>query len=377
VRRRADCLFPPPFAGRVGEGGHCFDDATSTTPTPDPSPQGGGERHGARIGRRDFIVGLAGTVALPLAARAQQRGGIRRIGMLTGFSEADQEAQQRIVALHEGLAALGWTVGRNVQFDQRWAGGDIALLRRHFDELVGLNPDLIVTGHTLGAQLMLQAPRPIPTVFVGIADPVGSGVVRSLARPTAHVTGFTAFEYAIGGKWLSLLTEIAPKTRRVALLFSTKTAPWAQNFWQSFEASAPMYNVRTVRMDVHEPAEIKRAIEEFAREPDGALLAVPEITITLNRKLVLALAAEHRLPTLLPYRYFPADGGLASYGIDVKDMWRRSASYVDRILKGAKPADLPVQAPTKFEFVINLKTAKVLGLQLPPTLIARADEVIE
>ena len=328
--------------------------------------------------RREFIAALGGAaVAWPLGAKAQQTGRTRRVGFLTGFSENDQEAQQRIAALREGLRMLGWIEGRNLQIDPRWAGGDVALLRRHFDELISLNPDLVVTGHTLGAQLMRQSPLSIPTVFVGIADPVGSGVVTSLARPGGNVTGFTAYEYAIGGKWLSLITEIAPHTKRVALLFSTKTAPWAQNFWQSFEASAPMYAVRPVRMDVHDPAEIKQAIEDFAREPGGALLAVPEVTVSLNRKLVLALTAEHRLPALFPYRHFPAGGALASYGIDLKDMWRRSASYVDRILKGEKPADLPVQAPTKFEFVINLATAKSLGLHLSPTLIARADEVIE
>jgi putative ABC transport system substrate-binding protein len=224
---------------------------------------------------------------------------------------------------------------------------------------------------------MRQAPHPIPTVFVGIADPVGSGVVASLARPGANVTGFTAFEYAIGGKWLSLITEIAPRTKRVALLFSTKTAPWAQNFWEAFQASAPMYSIKAFPIDVHEPSKIKQAIENFAREPGGALLAVPEVTVSLNRKLVLALMAAHRLPALFPYRHFAAEGGLASYGIDLKDMWRRSASYVDRILKGEKAADLPVQAPTKFEFVLNLATAKTLGLPLSPTLIARADDVIE
>jgi putative ABC transport system substrate-binding protein len=329
------------------------------------------------VRRREFIAALSGAVAMPLVAHAQQQARPRRVGFLTGFSESDDEARQRIVALQDGLQALGWIPGRTVQFQVRWAGGDIALLRKHFDELIAWHPDLMVTGHTLGAQMMLQAQRPIPTVFVGIADPVHSGIVRSLAQPAAHVTGFTAFEYAIGGKWLSLITEMAPRTKRVALLFSTRTAPWAQNFWLSFESAAPMYNVQAVRMDIPDPADIKRLIDEFARQGDGALLAVPEVTTTLHRKAILALAAEHRLPSLFPYRYFPADGALASYGIDVKDMWRRSASYVDRILKGERPADLPVQAPTKFEFVINLKTAKALGLNMPPTLIARADEVIE
>ncbi|MET0671026.1 MAG: ABC transporter substrate-binding protein [Xanthobacteraceae bacterium] len=199
--------------------------------------------------RREFIAGVGGAAAAacwPHVGFAQQAAKVRRLGFLTGFSEADQEARQRIDSLREGLRAVGWIEGRNIQYDLRWAAGDVDLLRRHFDELTALNPDLIVTGHTLGAQLMRQTARPIPTVFVGIADPVGSGVVASLARPAANVTGFTAFEYAIGGKWLSLLTEIAPRTKRIALLFSSKTAPWAQNFWQSFESSAPMYGVQTV-----------------------------------------------------------------------------------------------------------------------------------
>jgi putative ABC transport system substrate-binding protein len=328
--------------------------------------------------RREFLSVLGGAaVAWPFAARAQQSGRLRRLGMLTSFSENDQEARQRIAALLEGLQALGWTDGRTIRIEYRWAAADIGLLRHHADELIALKPDLIVTGHTVGARLMREAPHPIPTVFVGIADPVGSGVVASLARPGGNVTGFTAFEYAIGGKWLSLLTEIAPRTQRVALLFSTKTAPWAQSFWQSFEAVAPKYSVHPVRMDVHDPADIKRRIEEFAREPNGALLGVPEVTITLHRKLVLALTEQLRLPALYPYRHFPADGGLASYGIDLKDMWRRSATYVDRILKGEKPADLPVQAPTKFEFILNLKTAKALGLTIPQSILIAADEVIE
>ena len=327
--------------------------------------------------RRELIAAFAGAVAMPLVARAQQQPRSRRIGYLTGFSEADQEARQRIVALREGMEALGWVEGRNLQTFARWAGGDVALLRHHFEELMALDLDLVVTGHTLGAQLMQKAPRPVPTVFVGIADPIGGGVVANLARPSGHITGFTAFEYAIGGKWLSLLKGIAPRTKRVALLFSTKTAPWAQNFWQSFAAAAPMYSVEPVRMDVHDPAEIRRALEEFAREPNGALLAVPEVTVTLNRKLVLALTAEQRIPALFPYRHFPTEGALASYGIDLRDMWRRSASYVDRILKGERPAELPVQAPTKFEFVLNLKTAKALGLTIPQDILIAADEVIE
>jgi putative ABC transport system substrate-binding protein len=224
---------------------------------------------------------------------------------------------------------------------------------------------------------MRQAARPIPTVFIGIADPVGSGVVPSLARPDGNVTGFTAFEYDIGGKWLSLLKQFAPAIARVALLYNSNTAPWADNFWRSFQATAPSFGVTPVQMNVRDAAAIEHAIEALARESNGALLGVPEVTVTLHRELVLRLLAQHRLPAIFPYRYFPAAGGLASYGIDVIDQWRRGASYVDRILKGEKPADLPVQAPTKFEFIINLKTAKALGLELPDRLLLTADEVIE
>jgi putative ABC transport system substrate-binding protein len=245
------------------------------------------------------------------------------------------------------------------------------------DEAIGLNPDLIVTGHTLVAQLMRQADRPIPTVFVGIADPIGSGVVPSLARPGSNITGFTAFEYAIGGKWLSLLKQFAPDIARVALLYNSNTAPWADNFWRSFQATALSFGVTPVQMNVRDAGAIEQGIEVLAREPNGGLLGVPEVTVTLHRELVIRLLEQYRLPAIFPYRYFPVAGGLASYGIDVIDQWWNAASYVDRILKGENPADLPVQAPTKFEFIINLKTAKALGLEVSDRLLLTADEVIE
>jgi putative ABC transport system substrate-binding protein len=328
--------------------------------------------------RREFITLLGGAAAAwPLAARAQQGERMRRIGVLVAFSQTDLEAQGRMTALRLGLQALGWTEGRNLRIDERWAGADTALLSAYAQELIGLSPDLIVTGATHGALLLRQASPPIPTVFVGIADPVGSGVVPSLARPSGNVTGFTAFEKDIVGKWLALLKELAPRLERVALLFNTQTATFAETFWRSFEAAAPAFAVKPVRMDVRNAVEIERAIEAFAREPNGGMLAVPETTVTLHRELVIGLVTRLRVPMLYPYRYFPNYGGLASYGIDVREMWRRAASYVDRIFKGEKPADLPVQAPTKFELVINLRTAKALGLDVPPTLLARADEVIE
>ena len=326
--------------------------------------------------RREFITLVGGAAAWPLAARAQQPA-MRRIGVLVAFSQTDLEAQARITALRLGLQALGWTEGRNLRIDERWAGADTVLLSAYSQELIGLSPDLIVTGATHGALLLRQATPPIPTVFVGIADPVGSGVVPTLARPSGHVTGFTAFEKDIVGKWLALLKELAPGLERVALLFNTQTATFAETFWRSFEAAAPAFAVKPVRMDVRNAVEIERAIAAFAREPNGGMLAVPEVTVTLHRELVIGLVTRLRVPMLYPYRYFPNHGGLASYGIDVRDMWRQAASYVDRILRGEKPAALPVQAPTKFEFVINLRTAKALGLEVPPSLLARADEVIE
>jgi putative tryptophan/tyrosine transport system substrate-binding protein len=328
--------------------------------------------------RREFITLLGGAaLAYPRIAGAQQVDRMRRIAVVTGFSQADREAQARIVSLRAGLQALGWSEGRNLHIDERWAGADTDLLRRYLDEMIALSPDLILTGHTLVAQLMRQAVRPIPTVFVGIADPLGSGVVPSLARPGGHVTGFTAFEYAIGGKWMSLLKQFAPEIKRVALLYNSNTAPWGDNFWRSFQATTPSFGVTPVQMNVRDAVEIEHAIEALAREPNGGLLGAPEVTVTLHRDLVIRLLAQRRLPAIFPYRYFPAAGGLASYGIDVIDQWQRAASYVDRILKGENPADLPVQAPTKFEFVINLKTAKALGLDVSEQLLLAADEVIE
>ena len=327
--------------------------------------------------RREVLTLLGGAATWPLAARAQQPERMRRVGLLTTWSQADTEAQARLAVLRSGLQALGWTQGRNLRIDERWAGADVALLRTYLQELVGLAPDVIVTGNTLATQLLRETTPSIPTVFVGIADPVGSGVVPNLARPGGNVTGFTAFEKEIVGKWLALLKELVPQLERVALLFNTQTAAFAEMFWRAFEVAAPTFGVRPVRMEVRNAVEIEQAIDDFAREPSGALLSVPETTVSVHRELILNLVARKRLPMIYPYRYFPDHGGLASYGIDVRDQWRRAASYVDRILKGEKPADLPVQAPTKYELVINVRTAKALGLDVPPMLLARADEVIE
>jgi putative ABC transport system substrate-binding protein len=327
--------------------------------------------------RREFITLLGGAVASwPLAVRGQQSERIRRIGYLMNFAENDPLAHERVGALRGGLKALGWIEGRNLQIEYRWST-DNSDLRRHAAELTALSPDLIVSGTTVATLLLREAARPIPIVFVGIADPVGSGVVPSLARPGGNITGFTAYEAEISGKWLALLKDIAPSVRRVALIYNPQTGPFGESFWRTFETSAPSFAVEPVKMAVHSADDLKLAIDDLAREPGGGLLGVPEVTISLHRELVIGLAARHLLPAIYPYRFFATQGGLASYGIDLQDMWRRAASYADRILRGAKPSELPVQAPVKFDLVVNVKTAKVLGLTVPDTVLARADEVIE
>ena len=333
----------------------------------------------AQIRRREFITLLGGVAAgWPLGAGAQQpAGNVRRLGFLLSFAEKDAEAQERVGALRDGLKALGWTEDRNLHIEYRWSADSTDLLKRYVEDLLALGPDVIVSATTPGTLLLRDAGRPIPIVFVGIADPVGSKIVPSLARPGGSITGFTAYEPAISGKWISLLKEIAPSVRRVGLIYNPQTGPFGESFWQVFSAAAPAFAVHPIRIAVHDAAELRRAIEELGREPGGGLLGVPEVTIGLHRELVMGLAAQLGLPAIYPYRFFVKQGGLASYGIDVRDMWRRASSYVDRILKGDKPADLPVQAPTKYELVINLKTAKALGIEVPATLLARADEVIE
>jgi putative ABC transport system substrate-binding protein len=250
-------------------------------------------------------------------------------------------------------------------------------MKRYVQDLLTIGPELIIAATTVGTLLLRDSGQPIPIVFVGIADPVGSKIVPSLARPGGNITGFTAYEPAISGKWISLLKDIAPSVRRAGLIYNPQTGPFGERFWQVFAAAAPSFAVEPIRMAVHDATELRRAIEDLAREPGGGLLGVPEVTISMHRELVMGLAAQLRLPAIYPYRFFVTQGGLASYGIDLQDMWRRAASYVDRILRGEKPVDLPVQAPVKYEMVINLKTAKALGLAIPETVLALADEVIE
>jgi ABC-type uncharacterized transport system substrate-binding protein len=330
------------------------------------------------IRRREFVIFLLGggaAAALPLAARAQQSNRLRLVGVLLAMAPDDPEAQLRIKAFEAGLRELGWTEGRNLRLEYRWAAGDAALLRKQATELVGLAPDLILATST-PVLAALRQENPLPIVFVQVTDPIGSGFVPNLARPGGSLTGFTSFEFTIGSKWLEALKHVAPAVTRVALIFNPDTAPFAHMFWQPVEDAAPSFDVEPMQAPVRDVGEIERTVAAFARQ-NGGLMVLPNVSTTNHRDLIIALAARHRLPAVYPYRYFATSGGLMSYGSDLADVYRRAASYVDRILKGAIPGDLPVQAPAKFEFVINLKTANALGLTVPPLWLGRADEVIE
>jgi len=328
------------------------------------------------MNRRDFITLLGGAAATwPLAARAQQREPMRRIGVLMSFAADDPAGQARLLAFAQALAQLGWTDRRNACIDIRWSAGDPERARRYVAELVALMPDVILAHGSLTTGPLLQATRAVPIVFLQIADPVGAGFVDSLARPGGNATGFSSFEYAIAGKWLELLKEIAPGVKRVAVVRNVGIAAGLGQFG-AIQASAPSLGVEVSPINVRDAGEVERAITAFAPSPNGGLIVVAAAA-TIYRKLIVTLAARHRLPAVYPDDMFVTDGGLIAYGPDRADQFRRAAGYVDRILKGEKPADLPVQEPTKYELVINLKTAKALGLEVPPTLLARADEVIE
>jgi putative ABC transport system substrate-binding protein len=327
------------------------------------------------IRRREFMI-LLGTAAAawPLAAGAQQPDRVRRVGVLMGIAD-DFEGQARIAVFRQALQALGWSEGRNIQFIYRWSGGDVAHARQFAKELLDLRSDVILTNSTPATVAVRDITRATPTVFVQVSDPVGAGVVQSLARPGGNLTGFTNFDLSTAGKWLELLKRLAPNITRVAYLFNPNTAPLL--YAKAVETAAPLLSVKSIPAAVHNAVEIERALEQVARESDSALLVLPDLFNVTNRQSIIALAARHRLPAVYPFRYFVTSGGLMSYGTELLDTYRQAASYVDRILKGERPSDLPVQLPTAFELVINLKTAKALGLDVPPTLIARADEVIE
>jgi putative tryptophan/tyrosine transport system substrate-binding protein len=326
--------------------------------------------------RRAFISLLGGAATWPLSARAQQGEPMRRIGVLMSTSADDPEGQARLAAFQQGLQQFGWTVGRNVRIDSRWPEGDSERLRRYAAELVALSPDVILATGSAAAGPLLQATRTIPVVFVIVPDPVGAGFVNSLSRPGGNATGFIQFEYGISGKWLELLKQIAPGVARAAILRDPAISAGIGQFG-AIQAVAPSLGVEVSPLNVRDAGEIERAIADFARSANAGLIITGSALAVVHRHLIITLAAKHRLPAVYFQRTLVADGGLISYGADALDQYRRAVGYVDRILKGEKPADLPVQMPTKYELVINLKTAKALGLEIPSSLLARADEVIE
>jgi putative tryptophan/tyrosine transport system substrate-binding protein len=333
---------------------------------------------GQHMRRREFLVGLGGAaLAYPRVASAQQRERMRRVVFLHGLSEHDQETQARVAAFREGLETLGWIENRNVKIEHRFSGGDIAQIQAHVAELLGSMPDVIAASGTPVIAALKQATQTIPIVFSVVNDPVGQGFVASLARPGGNITGFTFVDFPMIGKWLEMLKEVAPSINRMTLMFNPETAPYYPVFLREFAANAAPLAATLSATPVRDRGEIEAAITAFAREPAGGLIAAGDPFINSQRDLIVALAERHRLPTLFAFRQHAKDGGLMSYGPDSVDIVRRSASYVDRILRGEKPADLPVQAPTKYELAINLKTAKALGITVPPTLLARAEEVIE
>ena len=325
--------------------------------------------------RREFLTLLGGAAAWPLAARAQQPERMRRIGVLMNVEADEPVGQPRIAAFVEGLQQLGWTDGRNVRIDTRWPGGDPDRVRKYAAELVGLAPNVILASASPSVAALQRVTRSVPIVFANVIDPVGAGFVASLARPGGNTTGFSSFEYSISGKWLELLKEIAPNVIRAAVVRDPALAAGIGQF-AAIQAMAPPSFELTL-IDMRDPGEIERAITAFARERNGGLIVTASSLAVTYRDLIISLARRYSLPNVYGFRYYPASGGLASYGPDVVDPYRRAAGYVDRILKGEKPADLPVQAPTKYELVINLKTAKALGLTVPESVLARADEVIE
>jgi len=329
------------------------------------------------VKRRELITFLGAAAAWPLAALAQQPERMRRIGILIALADSDREAQSWVAAFGEELHKLGWTEGRNIQIDTRGATADVESMQRFAKELVALQPDLILTSSTPATAAMLQQTRTIPIIFVMVGDPVGSGFVANLPRPGGNVTGFTPIEDLLGGKWVELLKEIAPRVARVAMLFNPATAPFAEYYLKPFNAAAGSFGAEAIAAPVRDMSELESVVAALARDPNSGLIVMPDAFTIDHRVETTLLAARYRVPAVYSFRLFAEVGGLLSYGANPLGEFRRAASYADRMLKGAKPSELPVQAPTQFELVLNLKTAKALGLTVPPTLIARADEVIE
>jgi putative tryptophan/tyrosine transport system substrate-binding protein len=330
------------------------------------------------VKRREFITLVGGAAAWPLATRAQQRERMRLIGMLLPFAENDEKTRGDLDLFREQLRQRGWTEHQNVEITIRWAAGDVGRIQTLAKELVALKPDVILGRSTPVTKAILHESTAIPIVFVVVSDPVGDGIVASFARPGGNVTGFTNVEASLGSKWVEVLKEVSPAISRVAVIFDPNASPGGGTYYLHLvEAAAASVAIKEFPTPVHDASEIERAIVSFAQEPNGGLIVLPDVTTGADRALIIGLAARHRLPAVYPFRYMVAEGGLVSYGEDVGDLYRRAATYVDRILRGEQPRDLPVQAPTKFELAINLKTAKALGIDVPLHLQQLADEVIE
>jgi putative ABC transport system substrate-binding protein len=327
--------------------------------------------------RRNFITLLGGAAAWPLAARAQTSR-VRQIGVLMSGSDSDADMRAEVLALQNGLHDVGWIEGRNIHFEFRWAQGDTKRTLTYATELVGLAPDVIVTGTTPAAIALQQATSSIPVVFVNLADPVGTGLVRSLANTGGNLTGFTAFEFSIVGKWLELLKEIAPRATRVGLIFGgPEVSTVGERFYRMFEAAARASSVEPVAIRIRSAVDVDPGIDAFATQPNVGLVAAAEVAAVTYHVPIIDAVARHHMPAVYPFRFFATDGGLAAYGVSLVDQFHRAASYVDRILRGTNPSELPVQAPDKFELILNLKTAKAQGIEISPVLLERADEVIE
>jgi ABC-type uncharacterized transport system substrate-binding protein len=327
--------------------------------------------------RRDFIKVIgSGAVAWPLVASAQQQSRMRRLGILMSSAESDTEYQNFVRKFVRDLQELGWTEGPKLRIDYRWAAADPERIRMFAKELVDMQPDLILSQNTPTTEALLQRTRTIPIVFCVVSDPVGSGFVASMAHPGGNATGFINFEPSMSTKWLDLLKQIMPRLDRVGLMFNPDTTPY-QYYWRPFQSAAAEFSVQPIQVAVRDPADIEQAFVALARDPPAGLVLTPDVFNLVHRQLIISLSARHRVPTLYFYRYLAAAGGLISYGIDVGDLFRQAAPYVDRILKGEKSSELPIQTPTRYELVINLKTAKTLGVTIPDKLLAIADEVIE
>jgi putative ABC transport system substrate-binding protein len=328
--------------------------------------------------RREFLVALGGAAAVAASPARAQQDRVRRIGVLMGYAESDPDTQARMAAFRGAFEALGWKDGRNVQITYRFGNGEIDQIRGYARDLIDGNPDVIVCETTPTLRMIREQTSTLPIIFISVTDPIRGGFVADLAHPGGHITGFTNFEVSMGGKWVELLKKMAPDVSRAGVMFNPETATGRGEFFlDAINASASSLGARVIPLPVRSDAEIATSVAELGREPGGGLIVVLDVFTAVHRPAIIAQTASHRVPAIFPWRFGAADGGLVSYGVDVADLHRRAAAYVDRVLKGARPADLPVQQPTKFELVINLKTAKALGLEVPLTLLATADEIIE